>query len=432
MKVLLVNTSDHAGGAAIASLRLLKALRANGVEAQLLVRDRTLPAGRTDIIGLRPTLGRKLKFVIERLEIFLRNGLSRQGLFAVDTGRCGNDITRLEAFREADVIHLHWINQAMLSLDDLRRILQSGKAVVWTLHDMWPLTGICHHADTCEGWLNRCGHCPLLRYPAKGDLSATTFARKRAVYATGHISFVGCSRWLANLARKAPLLAGQRVTDIPNPLDTSYYAPPGLADQPARTTVRDHLGLPRDKKLMLFAAFKATDPGKGIDLLEEALTLLVQSHPEQRDRLGLIIAGHESETLAGALPIATYPMGYVGDEARMRDLYQAADLLVMPTLMDNLPNTIAEAMACGVPCVAFGVGGVPQMVDTGVNGYLARPRDPADLARGILRILTSPNAANLSDNARAKALTAYSESRVAAAYLRLYEEAVERAAHHSS
>ena len=154
MKVLLVNTSDHAGGAAIASLRLLKALRQANIEATLLCRDRsTQTEGMKEVIQLKPTLWRKAKFVLERFEIFLTNGFKRKGLFAVDTARFGNDITKLKAFQEADVIHLHWTNQAMLSLGNLKKILKSGKRIVWTMHDMWAFTGVCHNSANCNRWL---------------------------------------------------------------------------------------------------------------------------------------------------------------------------------------------------------------------------------------------------------------------------------------
>lgn len=422
MKVLLINTSDHTGGAAIAALRLLKALRRVGTDATLLCRDRTLPAARTDVVSLKPTLWRKVKFVCERLEIFVRNGFSREGIFAVDTARFGNDITALPEFREADVIHLHWTNQAMLSLGDLQRILTSGKRVVWTMHDMWPFTGICHNAADCEGWLSGCGKCPLLKRPGPNDLSATVFRRKAAVYSCGRFTLVGCSKWLASLAAKAPLLVGQQVVNIPNPIDTAFYAPAGTEGMPGRDELRVRFGLPRKKRLLLFSAFKVTDPAKGIDYLIEAISMLCQQHPELGSELGIVLAGKEAETLKNAFAIEAWSMGYVSDEQQMRGLYQCADLLMMPTLMDNLPNTIAEAMACGVPCVAFGVGGVPQMIDHGVNGFLVAPRNSLDFAESIAKALRSQSYAALCRNARTKAVGAYSEKNVAESYLELYRQ----------
>lgn len=424
MKVLLVNTSDHAGGAAIASLRLLKALRQAGIEATMLCRDRSAQTeGMDEVMQLKPTLWRKAKFLLERLEIYIANGFKRKGLFAVDTARFGNDITKLKAFREADVIHLHWTNQAMLSLGNLKKILNSGKRIVWTMHDMWPFTGVCHNSADCDRWFTSgCGRCPMLLRPATNDLSASTYRRKKAVYATGQITFVGCSRWMADKAAQAPLLSNQRVATIPNPIDTHFYAPAGTEGMPTQTEVRTTLNLPTDRLLILFSAFKVTDHNKGIDHLIEAVKLLQKQYPEWSERLGIVLAGRGANTLQEAFgDVPVYAMGYVEDEERMRQIYQACNLFAMPTLMDNLPNTVAESMACGVPCVAFSVGGVPQMIDHGVNGYLAKYDDCADLAKGIYATLNSPSYTALCRNARTKAVNAYDESTVAASYIKLYK-----------
>lgn len=425
MKVLLVNTSDHAGGAAIAACRLLKALRQQGIDAKMLCRDKSLTAPKEGLIYTKGGWKSRLKFVLERLEIFIKNGFTRRGLFAVDTARMGNDITRLQAFKQADVIHLHWVNQAMLSLSDLKRIMQAGKPVVWTMHDMWNITGVCHQSGACDRWLKQCGKCPLLCKPSAHDLSFATFQRKQQLYAQHQLTFVGCSQWLTSLAKQSPLLKKQRIVSIPNPIDTSYYAPLESIGQKDRNALRVQLGLPTDRQLILFTAFKVTDPNKGIDYLIESLTLLCQEHPEMQDKLGIVLAGQGAEALKDSFAVKAYPMGYVADEERMRQLYQAVDLLAMPTLMDNLPNTIAEAMACGVPCVSFRVGGVPQMIDTGVNGYLATYQDSLDFAHGIGSVLLSPNYESLRRNARSKAVSAYSEQNIAQQYIRLYNEGLQ-------
>lgn len=421
MKVLLINTSDHTGGAAIAAIRLLRALQKQGMDAKLLCRDRTLPAEIREVMNLKPTPWRKVKFLLERADIFVRNGFTREGLFAIDTARFGNDITKMPEFKEADVIHLHWTNQAMLSLKNLKKVLQSGKRVVWTMHDMWPFTGICHNAADCTHWLDGCGKCRLLKKPHANDLSAQTFRRKQKVYATGRLTLVGCSLWLTELARRSPLLQEQCVTSIPNPIDTDFYRPAGTGNMPSADTIRKELGLPLNKRLLLFTAYRVTDPNKGIDYLIESLSMLCQEHPHLKSELGIVLAGKEAENLKNTFNIPAFPMGYVTSEERMRQLYQACDVLLMPTLMDNLPNTIVEAMACGRPCVAFKVGGIPQMIDDGVNGFMSTYRNSLDFARGIVRTLNSQNYTALCRNARIKAVTAYSEQAVAQQYIQLYQ-----------
>lgn len=387
----------------------------------MLCRDRVLSDERDDMVYLEPSFKLKLKFFLERLEIFLRNGFTRNNLFAIDTGRYGNRITDLPEFKEADVIHLHWTNQAMLSLKDLEKILASGKHIVWTMHDMWPFTGICHHSDTCTNWLKSCGNCRLLKRPYKKDMSYEVFQKKLGIYSQGKIDFVACSDWLKELAVQSPLLKGQKVRSIPNPINTAFYVPAGSDNTPTRNEIRKTLGFPTNKYLLLFAAYKVTDVNKGIDYLIESITLLCQEHPELKDKIALVLTGKESETLCEDFSIPVYSMGYVNDESTMLRIYQAVDLLLMPTLMDNLPNTVAESMSCGTPCVAFHVGGLPQMIDHNVNGYLSAYRDSLDFAHGIAQLLTSPNYASICRNARSKAVQSYSEKNVADQFIRLYQ-----------
>lgn len=414
MRILMVNTSERTGGAAIAANRLMNALCRHGEEARMLVRDKTTENARVDALPASPLL--KAKFVAERAEIFAANGFRRHRLFEVDHASHGTDITHLPSFQRADVVHLHWVNQGMLSLSDIRRMLETGKPVVWTMHDMWCFTGICHYAHDCGRWRSGCGNCPVLRKGAPRDLSYRTFLRKQSLYGAGRIHFVACSDWLADLARQAPLLRGQDVSSVPNPIDTHRYA---VQDE---WTARRHLGLPVKKKVLLFVAYKATDPIKGVRFFQAAVERIVAERPEWREELHVVVVGREASTLreAFACPVTTFE--YVTDEATMCDLYSAATLLCMPTTSDNLPNTIVEAMACGLPVVGFNVGGLPQMIDTGTNGYLAAPQDAEDFARGIVACLDERRRAALSVEARRKALRHYSEEAVAGRYVKIYEQ----------
>lgn len=424
MKVLFVNTSDNAGGAAIAAHRIMKALHLQGVDVKMLCGNRTLTSPQKGFLYLKQGLSNKLKFALERLEIFIKNGFTRRGLFAVDTARWGHDITTLNAFKEADIVHLHWVNQAMLSLKDIEKLIQSGKPIVWTMHDMWNFTGVCHQAADCKNWLNECGNCPMLHKPSKHDLSYQTFKRKTNLYGKYKFTFVGCSQWLASLAQFSPLLKGQQIVSISNPIDTNYYKP--LETNRDINELREKLRLPTDKLLILFTAFKVNDVNKGIDYLIESISILCQEQPQLLGKIGIVLAGKGAETIKDSFAVDTYAMGYIANEERMRQLYQAVDLLAMPTLMDNLPNTIAEAMACGVPCVAFSVGGVPQMVDTGINGYLAAYKNSLDLAHGIASVLMSPNYKALCRNARAKAVASYSEQNIAQQYINVYKRVLHK------
>ena len=160
MRVLIINTSERTGGAAIAAHRLMEALRNNGIKAKMLVRDKQ--TDRISVVQLKKSWWKVWQFIWERIVIWKANHFKKHNLFAVDIANTGTNISALPEFNQADVIHLHWINQGMLSLTDIRRIIESGKPIVWTMHDMWPFTGICHYAGDCDKYTHEYHHCPIL------------------------------------------------------------------------------------------------------------------------------------------------------------------------------------------------------------------------------------------------------------------------------
>ena len=403
MRILILSTSERTGGAAIAARRLMEALGRSGVDARMLVRDRQTDDPR--VTGVRAGLWRK---AWERLCILLCNRLSRRGLWKVSLANTGVDITRRPEFREADVVMIHWVCQGFLSLSDVRRILRSGKPVVWTMHDQWPFTGVCHLLLGCEGFAGGCLECPQLR----GSMARRIFRRKQRVYAEGRLTFVGCSQWIADLARRSPLTTGHRVVSIPNPIPSDIFCP--MPQDEARRA----LGLPQEGRIILSAACKVTDTLKGFQYLQEALALVEKRVADdgQSPLHGavLLVIGKHSD-LHTSLPTIAIP--YVSDERRMAQYYAAADVFVTGSVQENLPNTIAEAMSCGTPCVGFRVGGIPEMIDHKENGYVARYRDAQDLAEGIEYCLGH----DLREAAAHKAAATYGERHVAPQYIALYE-----------
>lgn len=280
-------------------------------------------------------------------------------------------------------------------------------------------TGICHYADDCARYETGCSHCPKLYGKGRAhDLAWKVFRQKAQWMAESNIRFVACSRWLEGLARKSLLLQGKHVTNIPNAINTQLYHPQD------KQAVRRKLGLPADRKLILFGSMKTTDKRKGVDYLIEACHLLLRDYPELESRAGVVLMGKQAEESAALLPFTCYNMDYVTDEHRLVDIYNAVDLYVTPSLQDNLPNTIVEAMACGIPCVGFNVGGIPQMIDHLHNGYVAEYRSASDLANGIHWVLSEPGN-ELSEEARRKALSSYSEQAVARQYINIYNQALE-------
>ena len=410
MRILIVNTSERTGGAAVAANRLMKALNNNGAKAKMLVRDKETET--LTVVPLPHSPRLRWHFLWERLVIFCRLHFSRQHLFEVDIANAGYDITKLPEFQEADVIHLHWVNQGMLSLKGIQKILQSGKPVVWTMHDIWPATALCHVTLGCQHFTSQCGNCRLL--PGGGsshDYSTTIWQRKQRMLADENIYFVACSHWLESEAKRSALLKGQKITSIPNPIDTRIYK------KGDKQEARQRLGLPLDKKLILFASQRVTNVNKGMDYLIEACRQLQIS-----DAAVVILGGHAEEVVS-QLSLEAYPLGYVNDEQRIVDVYHASDVFVLPSLSENLPNTIMEAMACGVPCVGFKVGGIPEEIDHRRNGYVAEYRSAEDLARGIRWILAEADYEELSKNAVQKVVQNYSQQSVALKYLDVYHQA---------
>ena len=415
MRVLIVNTSERIGGAAIAAGRLVEALKNNGIKAKMLVREKQ--TDRLSVIGLNKNCWKVWQFIWERILIWKENRFKKHNLFAVDIANTGTDITVLPEFQAADIIHLHWINQGMLSLNDIRKILLSGKPVVWTMHDMWPCTGICHHARECDKYHQECHHCPYIyKGGGKKDLSNQVFKKKKEIYQSAPVTFVTCSRWLKERAGQSALLNGHTIVDIPNPISTSLFKPQNSL------TARNKMELPTDKKLILFGSVKVTDKRKGIDYFIESCKLLAEKYPEMKEEVGVVVYGKNSECLKSLIPFQVYALDYISNEKDLVNIYNAVDLYVTPSLEENLPTTIMEAMACGIPCVGFNVGGIPEMIDHLHNGYVAEYKSAEDLANGIIWTLSESEYQSLSEEACRKAVSNYSESIVAKKYIDIYNK----------
>lgn len=415
MRVLLVNTSERIGGAAIAVSRLMESLKNNGIKAKLLVRDKQTEE--ISVVGLDKSWMHILKFMWERFIIWKANHFKKNNLFSVDIANCGTDITSLPEFKQADVIHLHWINQGMLSLNIIQKILLSGKPVVWTMHDMWPCTGICHHARECTNYQTECHNCPYLDGGgSKNDLSTQTFYKKKKLYKIKPIVFVTCSHWLEQLARKSELLSGQAIFSIPNPINTNLFQPHNKKE--ARTKCM----LPSEGKLMLFGSVKITDKRKGIDYLIESCNILNEKYPDLKNNLSVVVFGNQSQELEHILPFHVYPLNFVTSDHDLVNIYNSVDLYVTPSLEENLPNTIMESMACGVPCVGFNIGGIPEMIDHLHNGYVAQYKSSEDFANGIYWLLNNPDYQEISSQACHKVAVNYSEGTIAKRYIDIYNK----------
>lgn len=421
MKVLILCTSENTGGAAVAAKRLMYALHSIGVEAKMLVRDKQTDDPHVYSVNTSwlTTKLNFLRFVAERLLIFLCNKFSKENLFRTSIANTGNDLSRHPLVQEADVIHLHWINQGLLSIADIRGLIRSGKTVLWTMHDMWAFTGICHYSGNCLKFTEKCFNCPQQPAHPFADLSALTWEQKKKIQ-QDRIVYVGCSKWITETARHSELVSGAQITWVPNPIDTTRYYPVD------RIEARTHFNLDADKIYLLFGAAKLTDERKGAAYLKEACRILKEKHPELDDRIELLLMGKAQEDILGYFPYPTRSFGYLSSETELVKAYSAATLFVIPSLEDNLPNSIMESMACGTPCVGFRNGGIPEMIDHKENGYVADYLDAENLARGIYWTIAASGDETIRDACVERVKVHYNQQQIARRYYQLYEDASKR------
>lgn len=415
MKVVIVNHSDTRGGASVVSRRLMDALRAAGIDARMLVARREGPES-PFIAEAAPQWRRKAAFMLEEGLTWLDNGLHRRNLFRLDAARAGLPLHRHPWIREADVVCLNWVNQGMLSLRGVERIAALGKPLVWTMHDMWCATGLCHHAGECTRFRGACGLCPLLQgWHHISDLSRRRYGRKARCYDRTRMTFVAVSTWLAAMCRESALLRDARVEVIPNAFPVEEF---GL--EPAMG-LRE-LGIPDDgRHILLMGAARLDDPVKGLPVAVDALNILA-GDPAYAGRARAVFFGELRDTAAlGALRLPFVHLGPVADPARLRALYAHARAVMSTSLYETLPGTLIEGQAAGAYPVCFGRGGQADIVRSPHTGYIARWLDAADFADGLRHVIdNAPDRAALRASVQAR----FAAEAVADRYISLFRSLI--------
>jgi glycosyltransferase involved in cell wall biosynthesis len=313
---------------------------------------------------------------------------------------------------EADLINLHWV-AGFLDLGAFFRLLPRSTPVVWTLHDMASFTGGCCHAMGCGKFTQKCGACPQLGSTDEADLTRDVWRRKWEYYSSldaNRFHIVTPSRWLGEEVKRSALLSRFPHSVIPYGLDLEVFK------ERDRRFSREVLGIPREAKVLLFVSNGLHVHLKGLHLLVEAL----EGMDSARD-LFLLCIGPGPPPALQRFPHAHIPI--VTEDGLLSLIYSAADVFVLPSLADNLPNTMLESLACGTPVVAFAAGGIPEGVRPGITGLLARAGDPAELRSAILKLLGDDSKrGEMSANCRRIALDEYETSIETKRYVELYEE----------
>ena len=407
MKVLIVNTSDIQGGAARAAYRLHKALLAQGVDSQMLVQNKVsddftvLPLATTKIqkgfSKMRPTL--------DTLPVKL---YKNKTLFSPSWLGFSSVVDKINEINP-DIVHLHWINGGMIKIEELARI---KAPIVWSLHDMWAFTGGCHYDENCTAYENNCGNCKVIGSEKAKDLSKKIFDRKQKIFSQiENMTIVGLSRWLHECAKSSTLLKNEKHINLPNPIDTNIFKPFD------KEKARELWSLPKDKKLVLFGAMGTTsDPRKGFDELSDAMLKIENKNIE------FVVFGSSEPQDSQNFGFKTHYLGSLADDVSLVALYSAVDVMIVPSVQENLSNAIMESLACSTPVVSFDIGGNSDMIVHKENGYLAKPFDTNDLADGIEWILNNENYDELCQNAREKVLREFDSVVVAKKYIELYKE----------
>ena len=375
MKILHLSTSDLVGGAARAAYRLHSGLIANGVSSEMLVqfKDSVNP----EIHGPKKNLSKALSFVRPTIDHLPKLFFSRylKNLFHLQW--LHNPIERILDRISPDIIHLHWICRGFINVNSLSRF---KIPIVWTLHDNWPFTGGCHYTDGCSRYIYSCGACPILCSNKEWDLSRWTWKRKFNAWKNINLQLIAPSRWMKDRAAESSLFKKTPCDVIPNGIDTERFKPIN------QKFARNLLKLPLDKTLILFGAMDATrDNRKGFQYLLPAIQLLATT--DLKNIIDIVVFGSDRAIIETPLDINVHCIGNLHDEISIALVFAACDVFVAPSREDNLPNTVVEAMCCGVPCVAFNVGGLKDLIVHHDTGYLAEPYSVEDLAKGISWVL---------------------------------------------
>jgi glycosyltransferase involved in cell wall biosynthesis len=412
MKILIVNTSDIIGGAARAAYRLHQALLAEGVDSQMLVQSKSSDDFTVirSVTKIEKAMG-KLRPILDMIPVKHYKDRTKI-LFSPSWLPFSGMVDKINALNP-DVVHLHWIAGGMMRIEDLAKI---KAPIVWSLHDNWGFTGGCHIMWECNRYQEQCGACPRLGSLREKDLSRSVYLRKQKTFEKlPNMKIIGLSNWLTDCARKSSLFKNNEVVCLPNPINTETYSP--FDKSQARTL----LNLPNDKKLIAFGAMNAaSDINKGFNELALALDGL----PEDYD---LVVFGSSEPKIPQGFKQKAHYLGYLHDDASLRVLYSAADVMVVPSRQEAFGQTASESMACGTPVVAFGVTGILDIVDHQQNGYLAKPFDTSDLAQGIEWILNNKNHEELCQKARNKVVREFDGVVVAKKYIELYKDTLEKA-----
>ena len=409
MKIIHLNSSNFLGGAARAACRIHDALCSENISSKLWVdqknnTDWTIEGPKSKIDKVVPKL--KSQFIQNTIVKFSKTQNNNIQSPSIIPSRWLKKINS----SDADIIHLHWIQDEMISIKDIGKI---KKPIIWTFHDMWAFCGAEHYTND-NRWQE--GYTKENRSKNEGgfDLNKWTWKRKYK-YWKQPIQIISPSKWLAECVQKSKLMSEWPVSIIPYPIDLNFWK------EVNKKTAREILGIPQDIDLLLFGSMGGSlDYRKGFDLLKNSLKKFKKNFEFRNFELAVFGEG----TKKNKTKEVDFSIRYIGklqDDISIKLMYNAADALVITSRQDNLPNTAIEAQACGLPVIAFNIGGLPDIIEHKISGYLASAFDLDDFANGIDWVLNRKLTRNLNEQSRENALKKFSPKKIASEYIKKYQ-----------
>ncbi len=407
MKIAILTTFGSYGGASTCAKRLATALAKQGNEVSYLY----LAASKTSFgesVFQKPLrrVWTLAKFIFERWRVS-RNTSERAYVFKYSIGDTGSDLRGNKHIQQADVLHLHWVSFSFISIAQIRQ-LSDLKPVFWTLHDMWAFTGGCHYAFDCTHYADTCGDCYYLKRTS--SRSARTLTYKQNTWEGASFQVLTTSQWMADCAKRSTLFKRRNIEVLATPIDIEVFSPVMVQRKES------------DRLILLFGAVDVEDHRKGFHLFQQAVQCLVS----EKFLVEVCVFGTNGNDSIANLDCPVTFLGHIQEEKELALAYSRADIFILPSLQDNLPNTVMESLSCATPVVTFDSGGVVDMVKHQQTGYVAKLGNYEDLAEGIKYFSDRQVLKKASEAARTHIVDNFSEKVIAQKQIQLYKSVLEK------
>lgn len=402
-------------GESSAYYRLQNALKNKNIESVAIVAECNQKLNNVKIYRHSAILRKKTRFLEPFIRKYIEVKYNKRKREPFSLSLIGGNVFREQWIRDADIIHLHWICN-FLSPRVIKKLSKLGKPLVWTCHDSWPFTGGCHVRYNCDKYRTQCKKCPVLDSNTDYDLSTFIFNRKNKYLSKLPITFIAPSNWMKKNLETSMMFRGNRCVVIPNTLDLNIFNDKDIDD------VAKKLNYQKDfsKIHLLFGAVVLKIPYKGLVFFTEALRRLWEEHNDVAKKTVIHFIGADKCEDEILKYYECKRWGYIVEQEKMACIYNMADILVFPTLEDNLPGMVMESLACATPVVAFDTGGVSDMVVHKENGYIAQHGDSSDLLNGILWVIDNNKENVLGKNGREKIKKEFNPELIAQKHIDLY------------